>query len=46
MNKSVMGFIDTYNEINVIYSKKVNYYKRENLKPLLQSVELSKRGIF
>ena len=22
MNKSIMGFIDTYNEINIIYSKK------------------------
>ena len=25
MNKSIMGFIDTYNEINIIYSKKAKY---------------------
>ena len=25
MNKNIMGFIDTYNEINIIYSKKAKY---------------------
>ena len=25
MNKSIMGFIDTYDEINIIYTKKAKY---------------------
>ena len=29
MNKSIMGFMDTYNEINIIYSKKGKYIAKK-----------------